>query len=79
MQGKTLYRDLWYPYGPLAPYLNSVLYRFAGVDLAVLYWAGSLSALACAVLLYLIGMQLSSWLAGWTAAAVLLGEAFQAT
>ena len=75
-QGKTLYRDIWYPYGPLAPYLNSVLYKIFGVNLAVLYWAGSVSALACAVLLYLIGMQLASWLAGWAAAAVLLAEAF---
>lgn len=75
-QGKTLYRDIWYLYGPVGPYLNSVLYRLWGVHLAVLYWAGSLSALGCAVLLYLTGMRLSSWLAGWAAGAVLLAEAF---
>ena len=79
LQGKTLYVDLWYPYGPLAPYLNSVLFRFAGLNLNVLYWAGALSGLACAVLLYLIGMQLSSTLAGWTAAAILLSEVFGPT
>lgn len=79
LQGKTLYRDLWYPYGPLAPYLNSILFRVAGVNLAVLYWAGSLSALACAVTLYFIGLQLSSPVAGWTAATFLLAEAFQPT
>ena len=76
--GKTLYRDVWYGYGPAAPYVNSVLFRLFGVHLNVLYWAGSLSALGCAVLLFLTGKQLSSWLAGWTAGAVVLVEAFHA-
>lgn len=74
--GKTLYRDVWYPYGPLGPYLNSMLYRIWGASMPVLYWAGSFSALGCAVLLYMTGMRLSSVLAGWTAAAVVIGEAF---
>jgi len=75
-QGKMLYRDVWYLYGPVAPYLNSYLFRIFGVQLSVLYWAGSLSALGSAILLYLAGMRLSSWLAGWTAGAVLLCQAF---
>jgi hypothetical protein len=74
-EGKMLYRDVWFMYGPLAPYLNSFLFRLFGVHLNVLYWAGSLSALGAAIFLYLTGMRLSSWLAGWSAGAVLLLEA----
>jgi hypothetical protein len=77
LEGKTLYRDVWYLYGPAAPYLNSFLFRVFGVHLSVLYWAGSLSALGSAVLLYLCGMRMSSWVAGWTAGAMVLIQAFR--
>ena len=76
-QGKMLYRDVFYPYTPAAPYFNSYLFRMFGLHLNVLYWAGSLSALVCALLIYLIGMRLSSWVAGWAAAAIVLVQAFQ--
>jgi hypothetical protein len=76
-EGKTLYRDVWYLYGPLAPYWNSLLFRMFGLHLSVLYWAGSLSALGSAILLYLSGMRMSSALAGWTAGAVVLTQSFQ--
>jgi len=78
-EGKTLYRDIWYLYGPLAPYFNSFLYRVFGVHLEVLCWAGSLSALGCAIFLYLTGMKLSATLAGWTAGAAVLCQAFRPT
>ena len=77
-EGKMLYRDVWYGYGPLAPYWNGFLFRSFGAYLDVLYWAGSLAALGCAVLLFLTGKRLSSWLAGWTAGAVILMQAFHA-
>jgi hypothetical protein len=77
-QGKTLYRDVWYMYGPVAPYLNSLLYRLFGIRLEVLYWAGSLSALASAMLLFLVGKRMSSRLAGFTAAIVVLLQSFHA-
>ncbi len=76
-QGKVLYRDVWFPYGPAAPYLNSYFFRLFGIHLNVLYWAGCLSALGSAVFLYLAGMRLSSWHGGWSAGAVLLLQAFQ--
>jgi hypothetical protein len=76
-EGKTLYRDTWFMYGPASPYFNSFLFEIFGVHLNVLYWAGSLAALGTAVFLYLIGMRLSSWLIGWAAGAVVLLEAFQ--
>ncbi len=75
-EGKILYRDVWFMYGPAGPYLNSYLFRFFGTHLNVLYWAGLLSALGSAVFLYLVGMRLSAWLAGWTAGAVVLTQAF---
>jgi len=75
-EGKLLYRDVWYMYGPFAPYFNSYLYRLFGVHLNVLYWAGSLSALGSAIFLYLTGLRLSSGILGWTAGAVVLIEAF---
>jgi hypothetical protein len=76
LHGKTLYKDIWYPYGPLGPYWNSFLFRMFGVHLNVLYWAGSLSALGCAIFLYHIGIRLSAALAGWTAGAAVLFQAF---
>jgi hypothetical protein len=78
-EGKMLYRDVWFLYGPAAPYFNSYLFRVFGLHLNVLYWAGSLSALGSAIFLYLCGLRLSSWLVGWTAGAVVLMEAFQPT
>jgi hypothetical protein len=76
-EGKMLYRDIWFMYGPVAPYVNSTLFRIFGAQLNVLYWAGSLAALGSAFFLYLAGMRLSSWIAGWAAGAVVLIEAFQ--
>jgi len=78
-EGKVLYQDVWFNFGPASPYFNGWLFRLFGVHLSVLYWAGSLSALASAILLYLCGMRLSSATAGWTAGAVLLFESFHPT
>lgn len=74
--GKTLYTDLWYPYTPGGPYLNSLLFRLFGVHLAVLYWAGALSALGSATLLYLTGLNVTSRMAAWTTGSIVLLEAF---
>ena len=79
LEGKMLYRDVWFMYGPVAPYFNSLLFRVFGVHLSVLYWAGALSALGSAFFLYAAGMRLSSGLAGWSAGAVVLLEAFRPT
>ena len=76
-QGKTLYRDVWFMYGPGSAYVNEYLFRIFGIHLNVLYWAGSLAALGSAIFLFLAGIELSSPLAGWTAAAVVEIEAFQ--
>ncbi len=65
-EGKMLYRDVWFLNGPVAPYLNSFLFRLFGVHLNVLYWAGVLSAPGSAIILYLTGMRC---LPGWQVSA----------
>src|SRR5262245_34876690 len=51
-QGKMLYRDVWYMYGPGAPYLNSLLFRTFGIHINVAYLAGSLAGLATTLILF---------------------------
>ena len=78
-QGKQLYRDLWFMYGPGSPYINACLFRIFGIHLNVLYWAGSLSALGSAIFLFLTGIELSSPLAGWTAGAIVVIDVVDAS
>jgi hypothetical protein len=73
-EGKRLYRDVWYPYGPFAPYFNALLYSLFGAKLSVLYWAGSLSALVSALLLVQLGNRVSTIAGGWAAGTILLVE-----
>ena len=70
--GKMLYRDVWYPYGPVGPYLTSFLLRVFGVRLSVFYWQGALVALVSSIFLFLTGKRLGSWIAGWTAGVILV-------
>jgi hypothetical protein len=51
-QGKRLYSDLWYPYGPLIPYWHSLLFRVFGIHLSILYLVGVGIATTVALLLY---------------------------
>jgi hypothetical protein len=76
-QGQMLYRDLWYHYGPAAPYFNSLLFRIFGIHLNVAYFAGAFSALASGIFLFMTGVELALPLVGWTAGAVLVLEAFE--
>ena len=75
-RGRTLYSDVWYPYTPGSPYVNSVLFRLFGFQLGVLYWAGALAALGSAVFLFLSGLELVSIVAAWTSGTVLLIQSF---
>ncbi|HEX4001808.1 MAG TPA: hypothetical protein VHX36_04120 [Candidatus Acidoferrales bacterium] len=79
LRGKMLYRDVFYLYGPLSPYFNSLLYRLFGVHLAVLYWAGALSALFSGVFLFFTGLELGSWPAGLGAASIVQIQAFESS
>lgn len=52
VEGEMLYRDVWYPYGPAAPYLNALLFRIFGTHITVMYLAGALAALIQALTLF---------------------------
>lgn len=39
-EGKRLYFDAWYPYGPLIPYWHALLFRLFGIHLWILQTAG---------------------------------------
>jgi hypothetical protein len=58
LHGKVLYRDLYYPFGPLAPYLQALLLLIFGVHLNVLYAFGVGLAAIGALLLFAIVVRL---------------------
>lgn len=57
LKGKLLFRDIWYMYGPLAPYLQALLFRVFGVHLTVLYLFGSALTIGSAILTFEIARQ----------------------
>lgn len=57
LHGKVLYGDLWYPYGPLTPYLQTTLFRLFGSTLPVLYGLGLAITISCAFLLLFISRR----------------------
>jgi hypothetical protein len=77
LRGKLLYRDLWYPYGPLEPYVSAVLLKLFGEHLTVLYALGLALTISCALVLFEIGAIVEGRAVGLTAALVLLLQAFQ--
>jgi len=72
LRGKLLYRDIFYPYGPLPPYLGALLIEIFGQHLVVFYLFGIAIAIGCALLLFELGAMLESRAAGLTAAVALL-------
>jgi len=50
--GERLYQDVQFLYGPLAPKVNSMLFRIFGVRMGVLHSAGFVSALLILLLVY---------------------------
>lgn len=58
LKGKVLYKDVFYFYGPLAPYFNALLFSVFGVKLEVLYWVGILLSLCFVLGVYYLARQL---------------------
>jgi hypothetical protein len=56
-EGKMLYRDLFFMYGPLVPYWHSVLLKVFGVHLNVLYTVGLILVALQASLVFLIARR----------------------
>ena len=75
-QGKMLYRDVWYPYGPGAPYLNSLLFRIFGIHITVAYLAGALAGLAVALTLFRCALYLMSLPVAFAVGYIVLIQSF---
>ena len=77
LQGKLLYRDIWYMYGPLAPYIQAALFRIFGIHMNVLYGFGLALAIGSALTTFEIGRQLRlGVIASLVAPLFFLAEAF---
>jgi hypothetical protein len=57
LQGKLLFRDIWYMYGPLAPYVQALLFRIFGIHLTVLYLFGLALTIGSAISTFEIAGQ----------------------
>lgn len=55
LSGKALYKDIYWPYGPLAPYINMYLYKLFGVHLVTIETA----ALSLNIIMLLLTYRLS--------------------
>jgi hypothetical protein len=76
LRGKLLYRDIFYPYGPLAPYAGALLVGLFGQHLAGFYLFGIAVAICSALLLLELGTMLEGRTVGLTAALALLFVGF---
>jgi hypothetical protein len=68
-EGQMLYSDVRHIYGPLSPYINSLLFRAFGPSLNVLYGDGIFTAIIIIGLVYWLSRQLLD--RAWSAAATL--------
>ncbi|HEY4283859.1 MAG TPA: glycosyltransferase family 39 protein, partial [Chthoniobacterales bacterium] len=75
-KGKLLYRDVWYTYGPLSPYLNAFLLRVFGVHLLSFYIASFVNLFLCTWLLFRIARRLLPPAGVFSVCAVFLLQAF---
>jgi hypothetical protein len=75
-EGKVLYRDVWYPYNPGAPYLNAILFLIFGTHINVAYLAGAHTALAVALTLFRCALYVSSAPVAFAVGYVVLIQSF---
>jgi hypothetical protein len=59
LKGQLLFRDLWYMYGPLAPYVKALLFWIFGVHLTVLYIFGLLLTVYAALITFEVAGQMN--------------------
>ena len=77
LHGKLLYRDLWFPHGPLASYVEASLVGVFGEHLNVFYLFGISLTISCALLLFQIGAILEERAAGLAAALLAICQGFE--
>ena len=77
LRGKLLFRDVWYMYGPLAPYFKALLFWIFGVHLTVLYLFGLALTIGTALVTFEIAGQFNLGLVGSVVPSLFfLSEAF---
>jgi hypothetical protein len=59
LKGELIYTDVYYLYGPFAPYLNAALYALCGIHLNTLYGAGIVASILLLVLIFGLGKNLT--------------------
>jgi hypothetical protein len=73
LNGEQIYSDVYYLYGPVAPFFNAFLYKIFGASLDTLYVAGIAGGLLMMLLIFYLGRRfMSTFEAMLAAAAVLL-------
>lgn len=77
LRGKLVYRDFWYSYGPLTPYIEAALIAAFGAHFSVLFLFGLSVTIACALLLFELGEMLGGVPIGLTAALGLIVQSFE--
>jgi hypothetical protein len=77
LRGKLVYRDFWYSYGPLTPYVEAVLVAAFGPHFYVFFWFGLAITVGCALLLFDLGTMLDGTAIGFTAAFGLILQSFE--
>lgn len=76
-EGKRLYFDIWYPYGPLIPYWNAFLFRLFGTHLSVLYASGIAIIVIISLTLYSLSRIFLPVCLSFTAVFAFILQAFQ--
>ena len=77
LEGSALYRDVFWNWGPLAPWLNAGLYRLFGIHSDTLMWAGLVTAALACLGLYLLARRfVGPFTSTWVAVAFLAVSAF---
>ncbi len=78
LRGKLLFRDIWYQYGPLTPYVQALAFALFGININVLYVIGMILVISSALLLFEIGRNFQSVLPAAMAPAIFfLVESFR--
>ncbi|HSW38264.1 MAG TPA: glycosyltransferase family 39 protein, partial [Acidobacteriota bacterium] len=78
LHGDMLYSEVYYLYGPVAPYVNALLFSVFGIHLNTLYAAGIAGSLMLVMLVFYLGRRfMTTWEAMLAAAAVLFLSVFK--
>jgi hypothetical protein len=76
LKGRMLYRDLWYPYGPLAPYMQALLVWCFGLHLNTFFCFGLFLNLSITCLIYSLARRLIPPMAALVVSIVCLRQGF---